>query len=733
MPAPSELKWVGDPAQRFFSSNGQRGFLFTVGGEGSEGYIYPFRVFHDLRPSFRVAGSDAWVEGRNIIQPVQVTPSEVTREYAADGLRVRETLFVPIDQAALILLYEVESPTPVNIRIAFRPDLDLMWPAGIGGQEYSWDDSHHAFHIHEPSDRYHALIGSPAVVAHSDPRDRTKPWDTEQVLSFEVRAEPNKTVAVVATIGMPKGYNAAQLYDQALKSYPEWRQQAGQHYTSRLSNLMQVRTGDAQTDQALQWAEVALLQAQACNPDLGCGLVAGYGPTWPTRRPQYAWFFGGDALTAINGLEAIGAHAEVDGALSFLRQYQDHTTGALWHEISQSAAYLEWFSLYPYAYRHTDISASYLAAMGDIWKSSGDRALLETSWPSLQQAWRFCLDHLDRQDGLLVIPADQSGVNESEFDRTEKELPLELAWVAGAKGFSDLAAAHGDQALSDEARHYADHARASLAKFWDADHSYYFEGLLAGGRPFKQQMLSPIGGVSQRIFPSRESELVLDRASQPAFLTAWGVRSVPSDDPHYEPDSYAHGSVWPFATAEFVLAALAVHRPELAWPMWHALVEQTFLDTPGHIPEVLSGASYRPLDVSVPEQTFSSAALVSATVRGVLGIEADAPSDTLRFAPHLPPAWTTVTLRNVRLGPRNISLTMQRTSDSITLSVANDGQPFQLEFVPMISGATSLAGSVDGKQVAVAVQHEQHDAHAALTTTVDKSAEIRITIPSEAQ
>jgi glycogen debranching enzyme len=489
-----------------------------------------------------------------------------------------------------------------------------------------------------------------------------------------------------------------------------------------------VQTGDAETDHALQWAEVALEQAQACNPDLGCGLVAGYGPTWPTRRPQYAWFFAGDTLTTTYGLEAVGAHDEVGRALGFLRKYQDHTTGAMWHEISQSAAYIDWFSLYPYAYRHTDISPSYLAAMGNIWRSSGDRALLETSWPSLQEAWRFCLDHLDRQDGLLVIPADQSGANEDKADRTEKELPLEMAWVAGAESLSELAAARGNQALSEEARHYADHARASLSKFWDADRSYYFEGLLTGGRPFKQQMLSPIGGVSQRIFPSRESELVLDRVSQPAFLTAWGLRSIPSDDPQYEPDSYAHGSVWPVATAEFVLAALAAHRPELAWPMWHALVEETFLDSPGHIPEVLSGASYRPLDVSVPEQTWSSAGLLTATVRGILGLDADAPRDTLRFAPHLPPAWTTLTLRNVRLGPRTISLTMQRTAGSITLSVANDGQPFRLEFTPMISGTGSVTGSVDGKNVAVTAQPEHQDVHAALTTTISKSAEIRITI-----
>jgi len=56
-------------------------------------------------------------------------------------------------------------------------------------------------------------------------------------------------------------------------------------------------------------AQFALDQAWACNPDLGCGYVAGYGPDRGARRPQYDWFFAGDGLTTADAamLKAITA------------------------------------------------------------------------------------------------------------------------------------------------------------------------------------------------------------------------------------------------------------------------------------------------------------------------------------------------------------------------------------------------------------------------------------------
>ena len=718
------LSWQGDLSHRFLAARGRNGFLFTIGAEGSEGYIYPFRVFHDLRVTFRTATSGP-IHGSAIAQNVTVTPSTVTRFYAGDELRVRETLFVPLEQPVLLLFYEVDSEQPVDLDVSFRPDFDLMWPAGIGGQTYSWDDAHHCFTMEEPSSTYHGRVCSPAVTSHSNPADRTTPWGTDSRLTFTLRAKPHEKIPVIATIGLPDSYNALGLYSKALSGYEGWSQSSEQHYRDLMLHRLQIETGDRETDEALRWATVALDQSLGCNPELGCGQIAGYGATFNTRRPQYAWFFAGDALVTSSALEAVGAHDQTNLALAFVRKYQDMKTGAIWHEISQSANYVDWFHRYPFIYRHTDISPQYLLTVRNIWRSSGDRKMLEESWPSLEAAWMFCLNNLDPKDGLMVIPPDQSGVNENEADRTEKELPLEMVWASGAEAFAELATVMTHPDIAADAKEKAGKAKASLAEFWDPAHNYYFEGLLSGGRPFTQQMLSPLGGVAADLFPVRESNAVVAHVNQPAFKTGWGIRSIPTTDPNYDPDSYAHGSVWPVATATYIAAMLKMHRPEDAWPMWQALVKQSFLDSPGHIPEVLSGATDRPLDVAVPEQTWSTAALVSSTINSIFGLDPDVPRNTLHFAPHLPAQMTHATLRNFAFGQRHLQIILKRDTTHLDLTITNDGEPFQLAFAPMISWKAATA-SVDGKKLNLSIQTNEHDTHASMTVTVGRTAHIAL-------
>src|SRR5947209_116872 len=158
--------------------------------------------------------------------------------------------------------------------------MDLMWPAGIGGQTYSWDEAHKSFVIEEPSGRYRARIGSPDSVWHSDPADRSHPWITDKVLSMRLHALPHSVVPLVATIGLPKQYDDLKIYQAALTQYESWMQQADAHYRGLRDERLQIITDNPEIDNALAWASVALDQAEACNTDLGCGLLAGYGPTW---------------------------------------------------------------------------------------------------------------------------------------------------------------------------------------------------------------------------------------------------------------------------------------------------------------------------------------------------------------------------------------------------------------------------------------------------------------------
>lgn len=81
------------------------------------------------------------------------------------------------------------------------------------------------------------------------------------------------------------------------------------------------------------------------------------------------------------------------------------------------------------------------------------------------------------------------------------------------------------------------------------------------------------------------------------------------------------------------------HRPLPAYASLRANALLTLSEVPGRTTEVLSGSNFNSLAGSSPHQIWSSAMVVSPILRGMMGLEADAPARALKFAPHVPAAW----------------------------------------------------------------------------------------------
>ena len=106
----------------------------------------------------------------------------------------------------------------------------------------------------------------------------------------------------------------------------------------------------------------ALDQAWVCNPLLGCGVLAGYGPSRDARRPQYDWLFAGDGLVATNALISAGEYARAREELEFIRKYQEPLDR---HDLARALAKCRIHRLVevPYMYVHVDISFDYLTTV----------------------------------------------------------------------------------------------------------------------------------------------------------------------------------------------------------------------------------------------------------------------------------------------------------------------------------------------------------------------------------
>lgn len=683
---------------RFVAVHGRRALLDGYAATGLEMWAYPVEVLDQYRVSFREAGTTSDISGHSILRRVVYRPDSVTRIYIGPDFVVRERLFVPLHQTAALISYRVSGVPSLQVHVHFRPVLNLMWPAGIGGQETAWQAQADGYVLSEPTHRFSAVIGSTAVVAHDPVYNRPQVASDTSGPGFSITAGATPAVVVMAAGDGDLSALQRQVV-QMTDAAKALEQRADAHYRALLKHALVIDTPDATMNRELQWAQVALDQAWVCNPQLGCGLVAGYGPSRGARRPQYAWFFAGDAMTAIDALLAEGQYARARDTLEFIGRYQDQKTGMIWHEMSQSAGLIDWVHDYPYMFVHVDISFQYLETVERYVAASGDMDFLQTHWNSIAAAYRYCAS-LVGNSGLPEIPASKEGGDEQ--DRMRDELTLSAAWVRASEAYSQMAAWHGETAGSAAAHAASERARVATAQhYWDPRAKFWIDGYTAPGKPILHHSSNGNAALRDGIFSSAQQHQALDALASATFQTDWGTRSVPTDSPAYQPGSYATGSVWAVGTANVAQSFWNAGRSATANEIWSTLIAWPQMNALGHMDEVLAGDTFHEQTESVPEQTWSSAAFLRSAVQGMLGLRVNAKNHEVQFAPQPPPDWQHLSVENVRIGNSAVELRWQRMADGSALTVRSSGPPFRLDYTVALPAGAKLANVLaDGKPVA---------------------------------
>ena len=684
--APVYHQFVGG----FISAKGERAAVMGY-PDGLEIWAWPLQLVSNFTVRFHAAGVIEPFDAQALLRDVERGPTDVVRTYIGPDFRVKERIFVPRQQAAAIITYEVEGRRDLDIEVRFKPSLDLMWPAALGGQERAWSAARSGFVESAPIDRFSATIASRQVVAHDDVINRARATSSHVAMVLRPQGDPPAVRSATLTLALdPRdgGDGAAA----ALAGWDAAIRDAHGHVAEVLDHALQIETPDDAVNAALRSATLALDQAWACNDRLGCGELAGFGPSRPGRRPQYAWFFAGDGMMAAQGMLDTGQFDRARRELEFVTRYQDPASGMIWHEMSQSAGLIDW-SRYPYMYVHVDISFQYLAQIAAYLKATGDAGFVRDHWRAISLAWRYCQSTIDPANGLPRIPAGKQGQDEQHPLRDD--IRLSSAWVDAADAMVHLARAGGHAEIGSAARAAAIRARAAIAALdWDAGHGFWLEGHTLTGEPVYAARSDAIGTLDQGIFSPQQTEHLLDRLSSPDFVTDWGMRSMSARDPGYDPNAYALGSVWALGTSGAAQVLWHHHRADLAWHLWRGLVDWNTFDSAGHLHEVMAGDIFHANIESVPEQTWSSAGLLGAAVHGLLGLDVDAERHELTFAPQLPAGWHRVVLRNIQVGASTLALVFDDAQGAATLTVENAGPPVLVHFDPGAGRRGSAAAVV---------------------------------------
>ena len=187
------------------------------------------------------------------------------------------------------------------------------------------------------------------------------------------------------------------------------------------------------------------------------------------------------------------------------------------------------------------------------------------------------------------------------------------------------------------------------------------------------------GGTIALLTYWRILRLVWSNGPGRGIATDWGLRDVATSEAFYDSMSYHQGSVWPLFTGWGALAEYRANQPLAGEQMLMQNVDLTWAQDPGAVTELLSGDFFVPFGRSTSHQLWSSAMVITPTLRGLFGISLDATTNTITVNPHLPAHWTTATLHNLHVGKRVVSLEFLREAGRITVrDVTPGGAPVLL-------------------------------------------------------
>ncbi len=679
-----------------------------------EAWVYPLKILRDFHLVFHIEGRA--IPAESLARTVSVQPEACSILYAGDAFQVRETFFVPVHESGAVILIEIETAHPLEVEAVFQRDFQLEWPAGLGGTYLNWDPNLRAFALGEEQKKFAAIVGSPTAALSSEEYSNNYSSSSQNSFLLGPTAKGKDTKVVVIAGSVNGAKEAEDTYHRLSTTYPDLRRGSSDYYKQYLNETVNVVLPDPQLQQAYDWARVSMIQGMVNNPYLGTGLIAGYRTSGESARPGFAWFFGRDAEWTSFALDAEGDFADTRTALDFLSHYQ-RADGKIPHEIAQSATLVPWFTDYPYAYASVDATPLYIVATDDYVRKSGDLGFAREKWDSLWKAYQFLKSTYSAQGLPQNFGFGHGWVEGGPLLPVQTELYQSALGTEALQSLSNLAHLTGKDDVSQKlAEEFADQNQLVEQAFWSPAKNSYAYALDPNGQRIETTSVLATVPPWFGLLDEDKAGQTLDQLADADHQTDWGMRIISSQNPLYNPDGYHYGSVWPLFTGWAAVGEYRYHHAQSAYANLRSNALLALDGALGHVTEVLSGDSYQPLSTSSPHQIWSAAMVVSPLLRGLLGLEADATTRQLRFAPHVPAGWNSFELHNLRVADDTIDLIYKRTEDGITLEMQRTGSgDCAMEFSPAVSLRADVAGAeINGHRVAVRMERNREDQHVSL-------------------
>jgi glycogen debranching enzyme len=662
-----------------FSVVGPRGAILGQQDGSFEAWLFPWKILSGMHLSVSMQDYAVPIDVNRQAAAIDVEPAATTITYAHANFTIRQIMIAPktgSETSGAIVFYQFEAIRPMTVTFSFTPVMQRMWPAESDDRPSpEWVPSagnagFYILHLNFPD--HAAALAMPQTESGILPpyQERPDSWPTQFVLHFDPHRDTGKiypllmTVADTQSAATPTSLETRleQMEGQASAIFQSNRD----YYRTFLAQYTAIETPDPGLNSAFAWAETAIdqLRVDSLPGSQQQALTAGFAGSGDAARPGFGWFFGRDALWSLYAVNSYGSYETTKEEIQFLADHQ-RADGKIMHERSQTANLVDWDSL-PYEWAAADSTPLFPMAVNDYLKISGDRQFVTSMWPNLERAWTFETTHDTDGDGIYDNSQGSGWVESWIPTMPHQEIYLAVLDEQASLAFADLARATGHDDLATEAQGRARRiAKTIETEYFLSDAQGYAFSWNGNGQRDDTATVFPAVAWWDGDASLAHPDATMRRWASSEFSTDWGLRPLSDRTSFYDPISYHQGSVWPLFTGWASVAEYRTGHPLSAYAALMQNVNLTWSGDPGDVTELLSGQFNQVLGRSTAHQLWSSAMVISPILRGLFGLEWDAPNHRLTVTPHLPATWGGATIHRLPFGEKTLDLTFRRDGERL--------------------------------------------------------------------
>jgi glycogen debranching enzyme len=584
------------------------------------------------------------------------------------GLRVKRTLFVPVDNKGFVIILQfklsdrnnihiresglkkVKRKSERKIRVHFIIDGNITsyGLAAISQSNLSqFLRSENCLQIQTAARKgtahYFGAIGiSPKSLRPSNVLRDSFDNDLELSYDLEIERGKSKEIALVAAGSFHNSDECQKEYEFIRDNYRDLFQQTTSHFENVSSSTFQIGSGAMQEPiiakliKAFDKAKTGMEYLKADYDELGAGICAGL--------PRFPNYWARDTGWSLRGYMSLGDYDFVFRVIENFLRHQAKKSSALAIQgelpmIISGRAFLHNTTfgsadstfLFPWAIREYVLSTGNIHYLQKRWKSLVDLI----NWGSLKDI-----------DGDGLVEHSFTGVAEKlpiqdstwmdHIDRRKSANDIQGLFYESLKIGSELAEIVGDKYNRQK---WLEHARQLLDRidieYWNADDMFYYDTIRRDGS--KDSSIRPNALVlllTDAIKDREKAENVLARIEKNDITTSWGVRTLSSKDPKYHPSLYHDGAVWPLVTGWCAASEIKYGRKEQALYYIQSMAERILFEN-GMYAETYRGDRPEPFNSCIL-QAWSVAMYIYAVRQMMLGMNLNMIENRIYFDPQIP-------------------------------------------------------------------------------------------------